>query len=91
MPVKGPENWVQPVGCSNPTFTGAGFDLEQIALTGVRLAVGTLAGATPDGYPDADWDVAIADFRDEDGRAIPPQWRTFPLPPRSGCPECGAP
>ncbi len=41
-----------PRGCADPTFTGAGFDVATIALQGVRLVVGTLAGSIPGGYPD---------------------------------------
>lgn len=87
-PVKAPTAWVQPVGCGSPTFTGAGFDLEPIALAGVRMAVGTLTGGAAGGYPDAAWDVAVGDFRDGDGQPIPPRWREYPLPPRPGCPAC---
>ncbi|MDP9364054.1 MAG: ThiF family adenylyltransferase [Chloroflexota bacterium] len=88
-PTEAPGDRVQPAGCASPTFTGAGFDLEPIALMGVRLAAATLAGAAPGGYPDAGWDVAIGDFRDGEGRPIPPRWQTFRLNKRPGCPACG--
>lgn len=35
----------QPAGCADPTYTGTNFDLAQIALMGVRLAVATLSSA----------------------------------------------
>ena len=76
---------VQPVGCANPTFTGAGFDVVQAALMGVRLAVATLAGATAGGYPDVDWDVAIGSWRDTDGRMIAPSWHTTTLDRHPAC------
>jgi hypothetical protein len=44
-----PAESIQPVGCANPTFPGAGFDVEQIALGAVRLAVQTLAAGTEGG------------------------------------------
>src|SRR3546814_10930583 len=43
---------VQPGGCSQPTFIGAGLDSDEIALLVARLAVATLSGSEPNGYPD---------------------------------------
>lgn len=40
-PPMDPRGGVQPEGCANPTFTGTGFDVGEIALSGVRLAVST--------------------------------------------------
>ena len=41
---------VQPKGCSDPTFTGAGFDMAFVALTGVRVAISTLCEGHAGGY-----------------------------------------
>lgn len=79
---------VQPEGCASPTFTGSGFDVEQVANEGVRMAVGTLTGNIEGGYPDVDWDVAILALRDETGRRIAPQWTTYALPQHAECPLC---
>jgi molybdopterin/thiamine biosynthesis adenylyltransferase len=73
---------VQPAGCADPTFTGAGFDVAEIVLGGIRLAVSTLLG---DGYPDVAWDVAILTLRDELGSVTVPRWEVFPLERH---PEC---
>lgn len=78
-PPSDPSATVQPRGCADPTFTGAGFDVAEVALNGVRLAVSTLADGKEDAYPDAGWDVAIISFRDGRGRKIEPRWQTFPL------------
>lgn len=78
-PPSDPSGDVQPRGCADPTFTGAGFDVAEVALNGVRLAVSALVGGLYGGYPEADWDVAIISFRDESGREIMPQWQTFKL------------
>jgi Prokaryotic E2 family B/ThiF family len=78
-PPSDPSGNVQPRGCADPTFTGAGFDVAEVALNGVRLAVSTLADGHSGSYPKADWDVAIISFRDESGRKIVPQWKTFKL------------
>ncbi len=76
---------VQPRGCADPTFTGAGFDVAEVALNGVRLAVSTFAGGLGSDYPDTDWDVAIISFRDESGREIMPRWQTFKLHRHPSC------
>lgn len=89
VPVEAPSGHVQPVGCASPTFTGAGVDLEAVAQMGVRLSLGTVVGARPDGYPDSDWDVGVGDFRSGEGQLIPPAWQTFALAPRPGCAICG--
>jgi len=77
---------VQPIGCSDPTFMGAGFDLATIALAGVRTAVATLSPK----YPSDDWDVTVISLRDEHGKSIPPTFRTFKLPKDRTCSACGS-
>lgn len=86
-PPKSPTGAVQTIGCANPTFTGAGFDLAHIAIAGTRLAVATLC-AGQDAYPDYDWDVACISFRNERGQAIAPHWQTFALKPHPECQLC---
>lgn len=81
---------LQPEGCADPTFSGAGFDLAELALNGVRLAVSTLSAGVTDGYPETDWDVAVLSLRDENGLLIPPVWSTLPLRRHPQCPACAA-
>jgi hypothetical protein len=81
-PPADPQGGVQPAGCADPTFTGAGFDLVQVATAGVRLAVGTVSAGA---YPDVDWDVAVMSFRDAAGRVIAPRWETLPLARHPSC------
>lgn len=88
-PPADPDGGVQPEGCASPTFTGAGFDVEQIALGGVRLAVATLSAGAPAVYPDFMWDVAVISLRDPDGRPIAPSWQTFRLSRHPRCERCG--
>jgi molybdopterin/thiamine biosynthesis adenylyltransferase len=85
-----PAGEVQPVGCGDPTFTGAGFDLAQVALTGVRMAVSTLCEDQEAGYPPADWDVLIISFRDQQGKLIAPIMKQHKLVKHPNCPRCGA-
>jgi hypothetical protein len=84
-PPADPAGGVQPAGCGDPTFTGAGFDVASIALGGVRLAAATLARGAQAAYPDADWDVAVISLRNENGLFLAPRWETFNLDQHSSC------
>jgi len=84
-PSMDPQGQVQPAGCADPTFTGAGFDLANVSLAGVRLAVGTLQSTVTDGYPDVDWDVAVLTMRDDRGKITPPRWEVFSLERHPDC------
>jgi molybdopterin/thiamine biosynthesis adenylyltransferase len=77
---------VQPKGCGDPTFTGAGFDLATIALTGVRTAIASLGT----GYPTQAWDVTVISLRDASGALITPRFDGFLLPKDPTCPACGS-
>jgi len=86
LPLSDPDGEVQPVGCADPTFTGAAFDSGIIAFGGVRLAVSTLTEKDENGYPIFDWDIAIINLRDNNGNAIIPSWQTFDLKKHPSCP-----
>lgn len=79
---------VQPVGCMDPTFAGASFDIAEVTMMGVRLVTATLSGDYEGAYPDFDWNLAVVDLRDSNGKPIPPQWRTYALDAHAAC--CGA-
>ena len=79
---------IQAVGCGDITFTGAGFDLCQIALSGVRVALGALGDGAVGTYPAADWDVLIINLRNKDGSAAPPQFKSYKLEKHPNCPRC---
>lgn len=87
-PPADPAGAVQPAGCADPTFTAAGFDLQQNAMMGVRLAVATLSRGEENGYPDMPWDVGVLSLRDADGTPCEPRWETFPLEPHPDCSAC---
>lgn len=78
---------VQPVGCADPTFTGSGFDLAEVALHTVRVAVATLQADEPGGYPDSGHDVHVLTLRTSDGVPVPPTWDGLPLPVHASCPD----
>ena len=82
-------------GCANQTYAGANVDLGEVALMGVRVAMGVLAGGVPENggppaYPRGDWDVAVLSLRDERGRLLAPRWETFDLRRHPECSLCGA-
>lgn len=81
---------VQPMGCANPTFTGAGFDMSELALHGVRLAVSTLSAGKEGGYPSADWDIAVISHRGLNGTELLPSVDVRDLNRHAACPECQA-
>lgn len=79
---------VQPLGCADPTFTGAGFDMAQVALYGVRTAVSTLCSGAKGGYPLMSWDATHLRFRDEAGQLIAPLYETHFIRRHPRCPRC---
>lgn len=81
-------NFIQPIGCADPTFTGSSFDLMNVSLTGVKLAVSTLCSGVENAYPESDWDIGILSLRDEKGKSIAPSWKTLPLDKHPKCPYC---
>ena len=88
LPPEDSKELVQPAGCAAPTFTGAGFDIMEAVLAGVRVSVSTLCLEQTDAYPSIDWDVAILSLRDANGRAIPARWETFSLERHGSCEVC---
>lgn len=85
LPPTDPQGLVQPVACVSPTFTGTNFDLQELALMGVRLAVSTLSQGRTIDYPVVDWNFAQLSLRESDGTSIPPKWDIIQL---SSYPEC---
>lgn len=79
---------VQPRGCGDVTFTGAGFDMAQIALAGVRATVSTLCAGLDGAYPASDWDVMTVAFRDNSGQLIAPRFEQFTLEKHRRCGVC---
>lgn len=76
---------VQPRGCASPTFTGAGFDVAEMALHGVRLAMSTLAEDSKVlSYPSVGWDVGVVGFRDQQGN-LARSFQTYPLERHETC------
>lgn len=74
---------VQPLGCGEPTYTGAGFDLAVLASHTARVVVSVLTG--PDGYGTFSKPVHVASLRGPDGAPIPAAWTTHALPRHPAC------
>jgi molybdopterin/thiamine biosynthesis adenylyltransferase len=88
VPPSKPDDVVQPTGCTFQTFTGANFDLLEVSLTGVRVAIATLLSGVEGGYPDLEWDVGVLSLRTGEGRPICPDWKTYKLEPHPSCELC---
>jgi len=84
-PLHDPRGTLQPAGCASPTFTGAGVDIQLVSLMAARTAIATLCAGTENGYPDVDWNVAIATLRSFEGRLIAPQWEVTTIARHANC------
>jgi len=84
-PLHDPRATLQPVGCANPTFTGAGVDVQIISLMAARTAIATLCVGVENGYPNVDWNVAIVRLRSPEGRLIAPQWEVMTIGRQPNC------
>lgn len=89
-PPSDPDGAIQARGCGDVTFTGAGFDMAQVVLTGVRTVVATLCEGTDGGYPAMDWDVTTIMLRDERGGVVVPKYEQYSLAKHPECPQCNA-
>lgn len=74
---------VQPPGCGEPTYTGAGFDLTILAAHAARVVASVLTG--PDGYGTFAEPVHVASLRTSQGAPIPAAWSAHPLPAHPDC------
>ena len=69
---------IQPVGCFHQTFTGTGFDMDNISIMASRLAVSTMLRDEKAGYPDIGWDIGVLELWNEDSETpIFPKWYTY--------------
>lgn len=73
---------IQPIGCSEPTFTGSGFDLAEVAMQAVRMIVEATASSGPTTEATAD----VLQLRDTNGARTLPRWDRVTLPRH---PHCG--
>lgn len=80
---------IQPGGCAQATFIGAGINSDEVALLAGRLAVATLCRDEEGGYPDFAWNVAVGDFTRDDV-SIAPAWDTYALDVHPDCENCKA-
>lgn len=79
LPMANEDGRLQPPGCSEPTFTGAGFDMNEIALHGARRAVMELLEASDEAT------FETVDLRSVDGRRIAPRWSSTGIARHAEC------
>lgn len=70
----------QPPGCAERTFTGASYDLQELSMQAVRLAVETL-GRSDQLHESVVQSLSFV----ANGNRTPPTWRVDPLPRAEGC------
>lgn len=79
---------VQPPGCGDITFTGASFDLQQVSIAAVRMAVSLLCSKEENGYQLIENDWAVVKLVDDRGIPIFPSWKSQKLTRHSNCGYC---
>lgn len=67
QPAVDPTGTVLPIGCNQPTFTGGGYDLQEVSLQVVR----TVLSLVDDDDHDRDWDMAVLSHRVGKRRVLP--------------------
>lgn len=80
QPAVDPTGTVLPIGCNQPTFTGGGFDLQEVSLQVVR----TVLSLIDDCDDDRNWDMAVLSHRDGNRRILP-RWTGQRLVKHAGC------
>lgn len=79
------QTMIQPVGCSEPTFTGANFDMQHVTLLGIRASVLSLIQGTANAPKDMADDVFTITLRTAAGDPVTPAWSSSPLPRHEKC------
>ncbi len=85
LPPSSPAPKTQPIGCALPTFTGAGFDLDEVSLHASRTAAAYLCEGNENAYPSLSSDVDVVQLRDEGGNRSLPSWRGYNLNRHEEC------
>jgi len=82
------EEKIQPAGCLDATFIGSQVDLSEVSLMGARLIIDevlTRVGAKDNSA--YEWNVAVLELHDAQGRLQLPKWTPYVLPPHPKCPK----
>lgn len=85
VPNAAPFPLIQPPGCAEPTFTGAGFDLAEVALQAARTVTALLLAGERDAYPSDGTEVATLAHRDPAGNRSLPLWSAHKNPRNPSC------
>lgn len=85
IPAASPFPLVQPPGCAEPTFTGAGFDLAEVALQAVRTVTSLLLNGEMSAHPSEEADVAVLTHRSPAGKRSLPLWSAHGNPQNPSC------
>lgn len=86
LPAAPEEHMIQPPGCLDATFVGSQVDLVEVSLMGTRLVMDEVLTKT--GGQDVyryDWNVAVLELRDAQGRPQLPKWKPYALARHPKC------
>jgi hypothetical protein len=82
------EEKVQPPGCLDATFVGSQVDLAEVSQMGARLIIDeVLTRVGVKEKSSYEWNVAVVELRDAEGRPQLPKWTPYVLPPHPKCPN----
>lgn len=76
-PPASPAPLTQPIGCAEPTFLGAGYNLNEVSVHAARTAIAALSGKPTH-------DAALLSLEHPSGADLP-QWSVFPLAKHQNC------
>ena len=79
---------IQPRGCGDRTFRAAGFDMLQVALCAVRLAVAKLCGGEGSSYPGTSFNLINLSLRQAGGEFSLPVFEGLEIPQDPECSLC---
>jgi hypothetical protein len=76
-PPASPAPLTQPIGCAEPTFLGAGYNLNEVSVHAARTAIAALSGKPTH-------DAALLSLEHPSGADLP-QWSVFSLAKHPKC------
>lgn len=88
LPAAPEEDMIQPPGCLDPTFVGSQVDLVEVSLMGTRLVIDEVLNRTRGQDTSRyEWNLAVLELRDAQGRPQLPKWTPYVLPRHPNCPN----
>jgi hypothetical protein len=87
-PSADPDGALQPVGCGDITFTGLGFDMQEVSLQACRVGLGALHESEGH-YPRSAENCFTLRIQGQEGVQPLPAWQGCVVGKDTACPVCG--